>query len=307
MTKLQEAQQILMALGMPAAQQGQVASYTLLALSGAKNNSLWESAEAHWVRIHDIIGYIREHFGVTYAENSRETIRKQALHHFRNAAIVEDNGRATNSPLYKYRLTDEAVELLRTYNTLEWDTRLSAFQANHDRLIDLYASKKRMHKVSLEVGKKHYTLSPGKHNVLQKAILEEFVPRFAPGSQCLYIGDTAKKDLVKESVTLARLGIHMTQHDKLPDVILFDSKRNWLFFVEAVTSVGAMTPKRLLEIQQMTQEASAGVVYVTAFLTRDAYRRFATELAWETEVWIAEFPEHMIHLNGDMFLGPRQG
>ena len=26
---------------------------------------------------------------------------------------------------------------------------------------------------------------------------------------------------------------------------------------------------------------------------------------WDTEVWIAELPEHMIHLNGDQFMGPR--
>ncbi|MFS2517149.1 MULTISPECIES: BsuBI/PstI family type II restriction endonuclease [Parabacteroides] len=29
------------------------------------------------------------------------------------------------------------------------------------------------------------------------------------------------------------------------------------------------------------------------------------DIAWETEVWIAENPGHMIHFNGDRFIGPR--
>ena len=50
---------------------------------------------------------------------------------------------------------------------------------------------------------------------------------------------------------------------------------------------------------------TAGKIFVTAFLDFKTYKKFAEELAWETEVWIAEMPEHMIHLNGDRFMGPR--
>ena len=66
-----------------------------------------------------------------------------------------------------------------------------------------------------------------------------------------------------------------------------------------------MSPDRVLNIQELTKNVKAGKIFVTAFLDFDTYKRFSKDLAWETEVWIADNPEHMIHLNGDKFLGPR--
>jgi hypothetical protein len=150
-----------------------------------------------------------------------------------------------------------------------------------------------------------FIFSVGKHNELQKAIIEEFAPRFAPDSECLYVGDTIEKDLVKNVDKLTELGFEITLHDKMPDVVLYREDKNWLYFVEAVTSVGPMEPKRILEITEMTQNVTAGKIFVTAFPDFKTYKKFLEELAWETEVWIAEMPEHMIHLNGDRFMGPR--
>ena len=144
-----------------------------------------------------------------------------------------------------------------------------------------------------------------KHNELQKAIIEEFAPRFAPNSECLYVGDTIEKDLVKNVEKLKELGFEITLHDKMPDVVLYREDKNWIYFIESVTSVGPMDPKRILEITEMTKDVMAGKIFVTAFLNFKTYKKFAEELAWETEVWIAEMPEHMIHLNGDRFMGPR--
>ena len=147
--------------------------------------------------------------------------------------------------------------------------------------------------------------SAGKHNELQKAIIEEFAPRFAPNSECLYVGDTVEKDLVKNVIKLTELGFEITLHDKMPDVVLYREDKNWIYFVESVTSVGPMDSKRILEITEMTKNVTAGKIFVTAFLDFKIYKKFSESLAWETEVWIAEMPEHMIHLNGDKFLGPR--
>ena len=151
-----------------------------------------------------------------------------------------------------------------------------------------------------------FTFSAGKHNELQRAIIEEFAPRFAPNSECLYIGDTIEKDLVKDEDKLRSLGFEITLHDKMPDVVLYYEEKNWLFFIEAVTSVGPMDPKRIKEIEEMTSGVTAGKIYVTTFLDFKTYKKFSEALAWETEVWIAEMPEHMIHLNGNKFLGPRE-
>ena len=63
------------------------------------------------------------------------------MHHFRNAAFIEDNGKATNSPNYRYRLTDEMLHLIQSFGTADWERCLACFMENHDSLVDLYASK----------------------------------------------------------------------------------------------------------------------------------------------------------------------
>ena len=158
----------------------------------------------------------------------------------------------------------------------------------------------------VKINGQDFTFSPGSHNELQKAIIEEFAPRFAPGSECLYVGDTTEKDLVKNVAKLRELGFEITLHDKMPDVVLYREDKDWIYFVESVTSVGPMDPKRLVEIGQMTGNVTSGMIFVTAFLDFKTFKKFSEKLAWETEVWIADMPDHMIHLNGDKFLGPRK-
>ena len=305
MDKIEEARDILKYVGMPKAQQADICCYVLLAMAGIKPDMKWNQATNDWIRIHDIIQFSNTYYGSTYAENSRETFRKQALHRFRTAALVEDNGTATNSPNYRYRLTDEAFTLIKSYQSAGWNGSLSRYMEYHDRLIDLYASKKKMTMMPVKINGADFKFSAGKHNELQKAIIEEFAPRFAPHSECLYIGDTTQKDLVKNIEKLTDLGFEITLHDKMPDVVLYREDKNWIYFGESVTSVGPMDPKRILEITEMTKNVSSGKIFVTAFLDFKTYKKFSEALAWETEVWIAEMPEHMIHLNGDKFLGPR--
>ncbi len=305
MDKIDEAREILKMLGMPKAQQADICCYVLLAMAGVRQNTTWADAENGWLRIHDMIQFVNTYYGVAYAENSRETFRKQALHHFRNAAFAEDNGKATNSPNYRYRLTEEMLQTIRAFHTAEWENALNHFLNKHQKLVDIYASKKKMTMMPVRINGVDFQFSTGKHNELQKAIIEEFAPRFAPDSECLYVGDTIEKDLVKNIEMLAKLGFEITLHDKMPDVVLYREDKNWIYFVESVTSVGPMDSKRILEISEMTKNVTAGKIYVTAFLDFKTYKRFSETLAWDTEVWIAELPEHMIHLNGDQFMGPR--
>ena len=218
---------------------------------------------------------------------------------------MEDNGKPTNSPNYSYRLTDEALMLIKKMQTQEWKKSVDRFLKYHERLVDIYSSKKKMTMMPISINGADFSFSVGKHNELQKAIIEEFAPRFAPNSECLYVGDTIEKDLVKNIDKLAELGFEITLHDKMPDVVLYREDKNWIYFIEAVTSVGPMDPKRILEIEDMTENVMAGKIFVTAFLDFKTYKNFSEKLAWETEVWIAELPEHMIHLNGDRFMGPR--
>ncbi|HJD34660.1 MAG TPA: restriction endonuclease [Candidatus Mediterraneibacter tabaqchaliae] len=305
MDKIEETRDFLDHIGMPKAQQADICCYVILAMAGIKPDMQWKEATNEWIRIHDIIQFANSYYGTTYAENSRETFRKQALHHFRTAALVEDNGKATNSPNYRYRLTKETFQLLRVRDTMEWEVSLRRFQHYHPSLVETYASKRKMIMMPVKINGQDFSFSPGKHNELQKAIIEEFAPRFAPDSECLYVGDTIEKDLVKNVEKLTKLGFEITLHDKMPDVVLYREDKDWLYFVESVTSVGPMDPKRILEITEMTKDVTAGKIFVTAFPDFKAYKKFSEKLAWETEVWIAEMPEHMIHLDGDKFLGPR--
>lgn len=303
--KIEETREFLQTIGMPKAQQADICCYVILAMAGIKPDMSWSEATNEWIRIHDIIQFVNTFYNTSYAENSRETFRKQALHRFRTAALVEDNGKATNSPNYRYRLTEETVKILRMMETVAWKESIKRFLYYHEKLIDLYASKKKMTMMPVNINGENFKFSAGKHNELQKAIIEEFAPRFAPNSECLYVGDTIEKDLVKNVEKLKELGFEITLHDKMPDVVLYREDKNWLYFIESVTSVGPMDPKHILEITEMTKEVVAGKIFVTAFLDFKTYKKFAEELAWETEVWIAEMPEHMIHLNGDRFMGPR--
>ncbi len=140
---------------------------------------------------------------------------------------------------------------------------------------------------------------------MQAAIVKQFAPRFARRGKLLYFGDTAKKDLFVDTETLAALGIPIDQHSKLPDVVIYDERRNWLFLIEAVTSPGPVSPKRIVELEAFLANCNVGKVYVTAFPDMAEFKKHSNNIAWETEVWLAEIPDHMIHFNGDRFLGPR--
>lgn len=305
MPKIEEAKQFLQQIGMPVRQQSDLCGYTIIAMANIKKDAEWINATNEWIRIHDIIQFIAENYGIVYAENSRETFRKQALHHFRNAALIEDNGKATNSPNYRYRLTNEALNVIKEISSKKQRNAINVFLRYHDSLVELYASKKKMTKMPVKINNENFTFSAGKHNELQKSIIEEFAPRFAPNSECLYVGDTIEKDLVKNVEKLKELGFEITLHDKMPDVVLYREDKNWIYFIESVTSVGPMDPIRIKEISDMTKRVSAGKIFVTAFQDFSTFKKFSESLAWETEVWISDMPEHMIHLNGDKFMGPR--
>ena len=306
MGKIEEARQLLKDIGMPEKQQSDLCCYTLLAMTNVKEADTWEIATNEWVRIHDIIQFVGDNYGVTYAENSRETFRKQALHHFRTAALIEDNGKATNSPNYRYRLTKETLEMVQSIGGHRENSAIKRFVTYHEKLVEIYASKKEMTKMPVKINNEEFTFSAGKHNELQKAIIEEFAPRFAPNSECLYVGDTIEKDLVKNVKKLKELGFEITLHDKMPDVVFYREDKDWIYFIESVTSVGPMDPKRIIEISEMTKNVTSGKIYVTAFQNFTVFKKFSDSLAWDTEVWISDMPDHMIHLNGDRFMGPRK-
>jgi adenine-specific DNA-methyltransferase len=309
MSKREEALEILKSLGLPRQQQNERSCLTLLALGALSEKTPWAKTQRPLLRIWDIMGWMKDKYRKTYAPNSRETVRRQTVHQFEQARLVDRNPddptRPTNSGDTKYQLTEEAAEVLRSFDQHDFSKKCEMFLERHGSLTRAYERARKLHMVPvlLPDGSK-VELSPGVHNELQRLIVQVFAPRFVPGSVVLYLGDTAEKRLLVAADILNRLRIPEMNHDKLPDVVLWDKTRNWLFLIEAVTTHGPVSPKRHAELEAMLKNCPAGRVYITAFMDFPGFKKYASEIVWESEVWIAEFPDHMIHFNGDKFLGP---
>lgn len=314
MSKREEALEILRSLGLPRQQQNERSGLTLLALAGLTEEQPWSGTTRPLLRVWDLMHWMRDHYGKDYAANSRETIRRHTVHRhtvhqFEQARLIDRNpddpGRPTNSGATVYQLTAEATKVLRAFGRKNFAAVCERFIEQHGSLSAAYARARQrvLVPVLLPDGSK-VELSPGVHNELQRLIVEGFAPRFAQGAAVVYLGDTADKRLVIAAGLLKSLNIPEMNHDKLPDVVLHDKKRNWLFLIEAVTSHGPVSAKRHAELEAMLRDCPAGRVYVTAFLNFSAFKKYASDIVWESEVWIAEFPDHMIHFNGDKFLGP---
>lgn len=309
MSKRDEAGEILRSLGLPKRQQNERSCLTLLALAGLSEGEAWSATRRPLHRVWDIMGWMKEKYGKEYAANSRETIRRQTIHQFEQARLIDRNpddpSRPTNSGDTRYQLTEGAADVLRAFGSRGFSRKCKRFLESHGRLTEKYERARSLLKipVTLPDGTKA-ELSPGVHNKLQRLIVEEFAPRFAPGSVVLYLGDTAQKHLLVATDILNSLHIPPMSHDKLPDVVLYDKQRDWLFLIEAVTTHGPVSPKRHTELEAVLKDCPIGRVYVTALLDFAGFKKYAAEIVWESEVWIAEFPDHMIHFNGDKFLGP---
>lgn len=309
--KIEEAQEILKNLGLPPAQYNEMAALTFLAICNIKEDDDWSAATRQSLGVtKGIMTFVNENYDKAYAPNTRETFRRQVLHQFIQARIVDYNPDnpllPVNSPRAHYALTNEVLKVVRTYGTPFWEEALNHFVTTVGKLTEVYQKERALNliPVTLQTGEV-LKLSAGKHNEVQAAIVEQFAPRFANGGILLYLGDTAKKDLFVNEEGLQELGIPIDQHSKLPDVVIYDDSRNWLFLIEAVTSHGPVSPKRLLELEEFLKDCKVGKVYVTAFPDMSEFKKHSNNIAWETEVWLMEVPDHMIHFNGDRFMGPR--
>lgn len=266
MQKTKEATEILRSLGLPKAQQNQRSALTLLALAKVGPKTRWKATERPLLRTVDIMGFMRERYGKNYKPNSRETIRRQSLHQFEQARIVDRNPddptRPTNSGNTVYRLTSDAAAVLRSFGTRRFDKAVAGFIERFGSLQEAYLRRREGNKIPLKMADgSTIFLSPGVHNRLQVALVEEFGPRFAPGANLLYVGDTASKHVVLDAGGLAKLSVPITEHDKLPDIVLYWRERKWIFLIEAVTSHGPVSPKRHREIETMLKDCLAERVY----------------------------------------------
>lgn len=306
---LEDAIKIIADLGLPSQQQNERSALTLLALLNLSPGKSWSQAESPLMGITPIMNWARDHYNKDYAPNTRETVRRQTMHQFCDAGIALYNpdkpDRPVNSPKAAYQIEPHVLSLLRTYGTVSWPSNLERYLADRTSLVERYAKEREQQRIPVRIADdKEITLSPGIHSELIRDIIEDFAERFAPNSILIYAGDTEKKWGYFDKERLKSLNINIGSHGKMPDVVLHYTEKNWLLLVESVTSHGPVDGKRYEELSNLFSESTAGLVYVTAFPNRAIMGRYIGEIAWETEVWVADAPSHLIHFNGVRFLGP---
>ncbi|MFW9882406.1 MAG: BsuBI/PstI family type II restriction endonuclease, partial [Candidatus Thorarchaeota archaeon] len=304
-----DALKILEELGMPRAQINERSALTLLALLNLTPGKNWKDVKSPLMGITPIMNFCLKHYNKKYAPNTRETFRRQTIHQFLDAGLVVYNPdnpkRPVNSPKAVYQIEREALELFKSYRSNDWKANLPIYISKRPSLKKKYAKERFQRLIPLQINKGNLLhISPGSHSKLIKAVVEDFGPRFVPGGKILYVGETGMKWNYCDELSLKDLGVKVDKHGKMPDVVLYCPKRKWLILIESVTSHGPMDSKRHNELSRLFSHAKAGLVFVTAFASRGAVSRYLTQLAWETDVWIADNPSHLIHFNGTRFLGP---
>ncbi|BEH02014.1 BsuBI/PstI family type II restriction endonuclease [Brooklawnia propionicigenes] len=307
--RVEDARIVLETLGMDAERSNERSALVLLALLRLAPSESGAEAANPMLGTRAIMNFIRDEYGKDYAPNTRETVRRFTLHQFVEVQLVVQNPdepqRPVNSPKWNYQVTAEALEVLRAYGTDYWQLAVDRYLAELPGLKARYAAAREMDRIPLTLPDgSTFTLTPGGQNVLLKAMVEDFCPRFTPGGQVFYIGDAGDKWALFEREALAALNVKVNEHGKMPDLVIYIPDRNWLVLLEAASSHGPVDSKRHAELADLFAESTAGLVYVSCFPDRAELRKYVDKVAWESEVWCADHPTHMIHYNGERFLGP---
>lgn len=307
--RIDDAIRVLGEFGFPREQLNDRSALCLLALLNLTPDKSWNEAESPLLGITPIMNFAREHYGREYAPNTREIFRRSSMHQFVDGGLAlynpDDPSRPVNSPKAVYQIVPEALEVIRMYATRAWVGHRDQYLGQRQSLVAKYAMAREREQVPVLIpGGGELLLSPGAHSQLIKQIIEGFGAHFAPGSELIYAGDTGDKIGIFDRAGLKSLGVEVDKHGKMPDVVLYDRMRNWLFLVEAATSHGPVDGKRHGELSELFNAANAGLVFVSAFPDRATMRKYLANIAWETEVWFADAPTHLTHFNGDRFLGP---
>jgi hypothetical protein len=316
-TLVSQALEVLHALGVPldglTERRQEKMAKAFLAVAGLKPGMAWSEAkdnnDKHQLQSRQIITFMNTHLGESIADSSYDDIRRKDLVLPEEALIVLKSAKNpnanTNDGTRGFALNPLAAQAVRKFDTPLWPSAAAQFLQGRASLSQQLRRDRDLARIPVQIKTgTALTFSPGKHNVLQKQIIENFLTIFGFGAEVLYVGDTANKSLFVDQTGLAALQFFELAHDKLPDVVAYSRAKNWLYLIEAVTTANPITELRRKTLLALTQNCTADVIFITAFPDRTTYRKFAKDIAWETEVWIADAPEHMIHFNGDKFLGP---
>ena len=281
----------------------------LLAVGNIKNSfsEVLTINDNYFLKTRDIIEFENKYYSENISSGSYDDIRRKDLILLVSAGIVFNScmleEKATNNPTRGYGLNPLFASLIKSYGKSNWEVELNKFLFENKSLKEEMEHRRNLQKIPVALPSgENIELSFGEHNVLQKEIVENFLTKFGFNSQVLYIGDTTNKFLYKDDKKLEELKCFNIKHEELPDVIAYSKDKNLLFLCEAVHSAGPMSEIRVRKLKEQLNKCTAEIIFITAFLTKKDFKKWILDIAWETEVWIAETPEHMVHFNGYKFL-----
>jgi len=306
-----DAKQILSDLGC-AGRSGvsDAAAFTLLALAGIQPGMSWAQAtNAHLTTRKGVMARI-ERLGKVYAENSRETIRKQGLNALIAAGLVVKNPGdpklSQNSSLTHYALTSDALASLRRFGTAAWARYAENLHGEASTRAAAEQRKRSRHGTTIALPDGTSTiLSPGNHGNIIASVIEDFTPRFLTDAELLYVADTARRIVWLADKRAKQLGITIDPKRKLPDVVVYEASTGSLVLIEAVDSNGEISDQRVVELTAIFSSSKLRLVFVTSFSSFNDFKKFSANIAWDTDIWIADEIGHMIHYNGRQFLSRR--
>lgn len=318
-TLVDQALQVLEGLGVPLVgltlRRKEKMAKAFLAVAGLRPGTPWEEAKdnSHHRQLlsRQVITFMNDHLGERIANSSYDNIRRKDLVLPEKALIVLKSAKNPDTNINDgtrgFALSPAAGQAIRKFGTSQWENAVDQFLQGRETLADQLRRDRDLARITVQISNSApLVFSPGKHNVLQKEIIECFLAIFGLGAEVLYVGDTASKYLFVNRPRLEKLKFFDLAHEQLPDVIAYSETKNWLYLIEAVTTANPITELRRKTLLELTRHCIADVIFITAFPDRATYRKFAKDIAWETEVWIADAPEHMIHFNGSKFLGPHK-
>lgn len=280
-----------------------------LAVAGVKT-SLKEARSMMngvFLRTRDVIAFENENYGENIAMGSYDDIRRKDLKPLVDLGYIVSSAdfdmAATNNPTRGYALSAPFCKLIQSYGTKSWSKTLTLFLEQQRKLREELERKRASERVPVTLPSgTNLEFSSGEHNILQKRIIEEFLPEFGMGAQVLYVGDTSDKYLFRDDHALEAIHFFALDHDKLPDIVAYSKEKNLLFLIEAVANSGPMNESRISALKHLLRDCTANIVFFTAFLGMKEFRKHLVQIAWETEVWIADIPHHLVHFNGSKFL-----
>lgn len=249
-----------------------------------------------------------------YADTTRESIRDETLREglVDVGAVVLRNDLATTSSYPRYALQRDFAALFDprlqgedlAKSTEDWArSHLNALALARMALIRRGATALEG-EVSVTLPNRSVRrLAQGPSSVLIKAVVEEFLPRFLYAPAVVLLSESRTKIVVQEKALIEALGLRIETDRLLPDLIALDTQlgRELLLFVEVVATDGPVTPSRKKALEAMAEEAhftADKLAFVTVYLDRDhaTFRKTFGSLAWNTLVWLASEPEHIILL-----------